>query len=74
MESLLPLFLRWPADLDVSNNVYLTLFSLLFLLAVALWFAPFLKYVATEVPPALLIGSALGSKRSVLELAETGRV
>jgi len=37
-----------------------------------LFFLPFLKYVITEVLPPLLIGLALASSRSVLELAGTG--
>jgi len=37
-------------------------------------FSPFLKHVITEVPPASLMGSPLGSGGSVLELDETGCV
>lgn len=35
-------------------------------------FFTFLKYVITEAPPAQLVGPALGSSRSILQLAGTG--
>jgi len=38
------------------------------------FFLPFLKYVITEVLPPLLIGLALASNGSILELAGTGSV
>ena len=44
------------------------------LTAAAQHFLPLLKYVITGVPPALLMGSALASSRSVLELAGTDSV
>jgi len=55
-------------DLGVCRVVSLVFVSSLSQLLHSL-FLPFLKYVTTELPPALLMGSALGGSRSVLELA-----
>lgn len=56
------------------QDVSFTFFSLLPLTAAMQHFLPFLKYVLIEVPPAELIGPALGSSRFVLELSGMGSV
>ena len=59
----------FPSYLAVCTAV-LTLFSPP---ALPVWqFLPFLKYIFTGMPPALLIGSALASSGSVLEPSVTG--
>ena len=55
-----------------TGYVSLTFFSLLPLTAAVQHFLPFLKYDTTEVPPAQLMGPALGSSGSILELAGPG--
>lgn len=63
-EHLLPLILPWHWCLQDSN-----IFSLLSSSCCSAVF-PFLKCATTEEPPLLLMGLALGSGRSILELAE----
>ena len=66
LEHLLPLLCHWPWCLQ---SCFFYIFSLLSPLAVLF---PILKYVITEVLPPLLMGLALASSRSILELAGTG--
>lgn len=57
------------SDLGVPSVFY----YFLFISTLSLWcLLPFLKYVFIEVPPALLIGSALACGGSVAEQAGTG--
>jgi len=49
--------------------LWLTFFSRLSLIAAMQHFSLFLKYIIKEMPPALLIGSALASDGSVFEPA-----
>lgn len=58
----------------VSAGLLLSYFSYSSLTAAVQHFLLFLKYIITEAPLALLMGSALSNSRSVLELDETGSV
>lgn len=68
LEHILPLLLHWPWCLqDFSSHIFRI--SLLYS-SRPVFFAPFLKYVITEMPPKLMIGSTLTSGISVLEPPE----
>jgi len=60
------------ADPGVCRAVSLTFFLLLSPTAAAQHFLPFLKCIFTEAPSLSLMGSALASSGSILELAGTG--
>lgn len=63
-----PALLHWPWCLQgCFSHIFLTPLT-----AAARWFLYFLKYAITEVPSVLLMRSALGSNKFVLEPAETG--
>lgn len=63
-----PSFFADPGVYTVVSFTYFTSFSSYTV------FLPFLKYVVTELLPLLLIGSALASSRSFLEMAGIGSV
>jgi len=74
LENVLPLPLHWPWYLQTCFSHIVSLLSLNCHFSQQFFFLPLLNYVITEALPPSLIGLALASSGSILELAGTGSI
>jgi len=61
-------------DIGICRVVSLATSLVLSLIAVAWYSLPFLNYIISEMQPELLMGSASGSSKTLLELSGNGSV